>query len=241
MTWLIVLLVGLGAGTLAGIVGFGGTTILLPILTLQFGPKAAVPIMAIASILGNFARVMVWWREVRWSAVAAYSATAIPAAWLGAHTMLQLDPRTLELALGLFFLAMIPIRRWFAAGGLKVSLAGLVMAGAVIGFLTGIVANTGPINTPFFLAHGLTKGGFIGTEAMSSLAMFSSKVTAFRNFGALPLTTIASGMIVGASLMAGTYLSKRFLMRINENTFTGLMDVILLIAGIAMIIGALQA
>ena len=241
MTWLLVLAIGLLAGTLSGLVGFGGTTILLPILTFVFGPKAAVPIMAIAAILGNLSRVAVWWSSIRWPAVLAYSVAATPAAWLGAHTMLALDPRTLELALGLFFMAMIPLRRWLAASGFAIGLAGLAMAGGAIGFLTGIVANTGPINTPFFLAHGLAKGAFVGTEAMSSLTMFTSKALAFRAFGALPWSLVVNGLIVGSSLMAGAYIAKRFMHRMSENAFRDMMDVLLLVAGGAMVIGALGA
>ena len=36
---------------------------------------------------------MVWWRDVDWRACAAYSATGIPAAALGARTLLALPPR----------------------------------------------------------------------------------------------------------------------------------------------------
>ena len=60
--------------------------------------------------------------------------------------------------LGLFFIAMIPARRWFAAQNFKLGLGHLALAGAAIGFLTGIVATTGPINAPFFLAYWLVKG-----------------------------------------------------------------------------------
>ncbi len=239
MIWLLVLGIGLFAGTLAGIIGFGGTTILLPILTYTFGPENAVPIMAIASIMGNLSRVTAWWREIDWRAVAAFSAMAIPAAWLGARTMVALDPRTLELCLGVFFIAMIPMRRWFLGTGFKVSLPVLAMAGGGVGYVTGIVSNTGPINTPFFLAYGLTKGAFVGTEAMSSLSMFASKVAAFRVFGAMPNETILKGLIVGSSLMIGTYIAKRFMRRINENMFKGLMDILLGVSGTAMIIGAI--
>lgn len=238
LAWLLVLAIGLGAGTLAGIIGFGGSTILLPVLTLVFGPKAAVPIMAIAAILGNLSRVAVWWREIRWSAAFAFSATAMPMAWLGARTMIALDPTVLELCLGVFFIAMIPLRRWLERRGFSVSLGGLALAGAAVGYLTGIVANTGPINTPFFLAHGLVRGSFVGTEAMSSLSMFSSKVAAFRAFGALPAELILSGIIVGTSLMLGAYLAKRFMGRINAKAFNGLMDGLLLVTGAAMIVGA---
>ncbi|MGE0768809.1 MAG: sulfite exporter TauE/SafE family protein [Hyphomicrobiaceae bacterium] len=239
IAWLLVLGIGLAAGTLAGVIGFGGSTILLPVLTLVFGPKAAVPIMAIAAILGNLSRVAVWWREIRWSAALAYSVGAMPMAWLGARTMLAMNPTVLELFLGIFFIAMIPLRRWLERSGFSIGLCGLAMAGAGVGYLTGIVANTGPINTPFFLAHGLVRGGFVGTEALSSLSMYGTKVTAFRLFGALPAELIINGVIVGTSLMLGAYLAKRLMVRLGGDAFRGLMDGLLLVTGASMIVGAI--
>ncbi len=232
------MLTGLGAGTLAGIIGFGGTTILMPILVLSFGPKAAVPIMAIASILGNLSRIAVWMSVINWRTVAAYCVTAIPGAALGARVMVELNPIILDAILGVFFIAMVPLRRWFAQKGWAISYLGMAVVGGVIGFLTGIVANTGPINTPFFLAHGLTKGAFIGTEALSSLAMFTSKSITFRELGALPNEIVINGLIVGSSLMAGSWIAKRFLIHMDERRFHGLMDVLLFVAGGAMLVGA---
>jgi len=46
-----------------------------------------------------------------WRAVAAYAITGVPAAALGARTLLVLPPRLIECALGIFFLLMIPARR----------------------------------------------------------------------------------------------------------------------------------
>ena len=46
---------------------------LVPVLVWQFGPKEAVPIMAVAAIIGNLSRILAWWREVDWRATAAYS------------------------------------------------------------------------------------------------------------------------------------------------------------------------
>ena len=238
MSWLFVLLTGLVAGTLGGIVGFGGSTILLPVLALTFGAKAAVPIMAVAAMVGNLSRVAIWWREINWRAAAAFSVAAIPGAWLGAMTMLAIDAVLLEFCLGVFFIAMIPLRRWFTSHGFTIGLAGLALAGCGIGFLTGIVSGTGPINTPFFLAHGLARGAFIGTEAMSSVAMFSTKVAAFHAFGALPRDIVVSGLLVGSTLMIGAYLGKRLLMRLADASFRNLMDMVLLVAGLAMIASA---
>lgn len=241
MMWLAILIIGLAAGTVGGIVGFGGSTILMPVLALAFGPKEAVPIMAIAGVLANISRVLVWWREVDWRAAAVYCATGIPFAALGARTLLALDPRVIEVVLGVFFLAMIPARRWLLNRGVTVGLRGLALAGAGVGYLSGLVASTGPLNTPFFLAYGLTKGAFVSTEAVGSLGVFGTKTLVFHTFGALPLDTIARGLIVGSSMMGGAWLAKRFLAHVEAAQFRLLMDVAMAAAGLTLLWSALSA
>jgi hypothetical protein len=239
MIWLAVLALGLIAGTLSGIVGFGASIVLMPILMLAFGPQEAVPMMAIAAMLANLSRVMVWWREVDWRANAYYCATAVPFAALGARTLLALDPRLVEGFLGGLFLAMIPARRWLFARGLRIKAWHLTLVGAGIGFLSGLVASTGPINTPFFLAYGLVKGAYLATEALGSMAIGITKAIVFRSFDALPLETVGRGLVVGASLMAGSRLAKGFVLRLDANRFRLLMDVLLAGAGLVLLWGAI--
>ena len=66
MDYLLVLALGLVAGTLGGIVGFGTSIMLMPALVLVYGPKQAVPIMAVGSSMANASRVAAWWRDVDW-------------------------------------------------------------------------------------------------------------------------------------------------------------------------------
>ena len=73
MNLLIILAVGLVAGTISGIVGTGSSIMLMPVLVYQYGPKQAVPIMAIAAVMANLSRILAWWREVDWRACAAPS------------------------------------------------------------------------------------------------------------------------------------------------------------------------
>jgi uncharacterized membrane protein YfcA len=238
MIWLVVLALGLVAGTLSGIVGFGSSIMLMPALMLIFGPVEAVPIMAIAAMLANFSRVVVWWHEVDWRANAYYCATAIPAAALGARTLLILDPRIVEGILGAMFLLMIPGRRWLLARGLRIEAWHLALVGAGVGFLSGMVASTGPINTPFFLAYGLVKGAYLSTEALGSMAIGLTKAIVFQRFNALPLETAARGLIVGGSLMIGSRLAKGFVLRLDAHQFVVLMDCLLAGAGLVLLWGA---
>jgi len=240
MTYLLVLSVGLVAGIISGIVGFGSSIMLMPVLVITFGPREAVPIMAVAAIMANASRVAVWWREVDWRAVGVYALAGVPAAALGARTLLVLPPRIVEASLAVFFIAMIPIRHWLSVHNFRLKLWQLAVVGACIGFLTGIVVSTGPVNAPFFLAYGLTKGAFLGTEAMSSLTVYVSKSLVFRSFGALPIEAITQGLIIGCSLMAGSYIAKSFVLKMDAAKFRLLMDALLLISGLTMLWTALK-
>jgi uncharacterized membrane protein YfcA len=235
LSYLLVCGVGLAAGLLSGVVGTGSSIMLLPVLVYAFGPKQAVPIMAVAAIMSNLAKVMAWRREVDWRAFAAYSAGGIPAAALGARTLLVLPAHAVDVALGAFFLAMIPARRWFKAHNFHIRLWQLALAGAAIGFITGIVVSTGPLSVPAFLAYGLTRGAFLSTEAMSSLVLYVAKVSTFRAFGALPLTVIVQGLIAGASLMAGAFAGKAVVLRMSTDRFEHVLDAMLLVAGCALL------
>ncbi len=235
-----ILLTGFAAGCISGVIGTGSSLMLLPVLVHSFGPKQAVPIMAIAALMANLSRVLAWWREVDWRAVAAYAITGVPAAALGARTLLALPPRIIEVSLGLFFLAMIPVRHLLVRLQWKARLWHLALAGAVIGFLTGIVLSTGPLSVPVFLAYGLVKGAFLATEAASSLFIYISKVLTFREFGALPVEILLQGLIVGASLMAGTFAGKALVLRMSAAAHGYVLDGLLLCSGLALLWTALS-
>ena len=240
MAYALVLAVGTFAGLVSGIVGTGATIILLPVLVIAFGPQSAIPIMAIVALMSNFAKITSWWRDIDWRATAAYALGGIPGAALGARTMLSLPPRVVDIALGGFFLIMIPGRRWLAARSYRIGPWMLVPAGLAIGFLTGIVVSTGPITVPLFSAYGLVKGGFIATEAAASLAVYISKAVTFRSFGALPTDIILKGLITGSSVMAGTYGAKLVVERLSIATFQRLLDGVMLISGVALIWAAVR-
>jgi len=233
--YIYVLVIGVIAGIVSGIIGTGSSIMLLPVLILTYGPKQAVPIMAIAAILANVSRVWAWWRELDWRAFMAYSITGVPAAALGASTLWVLPSSWVNIGLGLFFLAIIPIRHLLASKSINLALWQLSLAGAVIGFLTGVVLSTGPLSVPAFAGYGLVKGAFLATEAASSLAIYISKVATFGGLGALSFTIIIQGIIVGSSLMLGTWASKLVVRKMNVAVFRYMLDILLLVSGVSMI------
>jgi len=233
-----VLVIALIAGAFSGVVGTGSSLMLLPVLVQSYGPKAAMPIMAMAAIIGNLSRVMVWFKQIDWRATFAYGLPGIPGAALGAHTLLALPSWVIDATLGLFFWFMIPIRRKLRQVQYQMSLWQLGLCGIVIGFLTGLVLSTGPLSIPVFTAYGLSGGAFLGTDGATSVLLYLSKVSTFAAQDALPMQTALQGLLVGAGIMVGTFASKPLVLKLSPKAFAVMVDALLLISGGALLYSA---
>ncbi|GAA3726191.1 sulfite exporter TauE/SafE family protein [Streptomyces tremellae] len=229
-------LLALAAGVLSGVVGTGSSLILLPVLVVLYGPRVAVPVMAIASLFGNTGRVIAWWREIRWRPVLAYALTGVPGAVLGAHTLLTIPPAAVDISLAVFFLAMIPLRRLLRRSRLRVRLWHMAAAGALVGFLTGLVLSTGPLSVPVFTGYGMSGGAFLGSEAASALLLYAGKLATFGGAGVLAPAVVARGLVIGTALLAGSLLAKRLVRRLRPRTFDLLIDAVLVTGAAGMLL-----
>ena len=231
---------GLLAGIFGGVIGFGTAIILMPALVYFYGPVQSIPVMAIISIVANVSRIFLWWRLIDWRVCFVYSLTAIPAVDLGANTIVALNATLVQVILGTFLILLIPIRRWMRQQNFVLHLWHMAFVGAFIGYLTGIVATTGAINTPFFLAYGLSKGTFLGTEAASTLSILFAKGIVFHGLGLLDSTAIIQGLLIGSSVLVGSIFSKRIILTLSERQFLRLMELVMLISGVLIIVMAFK-
>ena len=226
---------GLGAGVLGGVIGFGTTIILMPALVYFYGPIQAIPVIALVATVANLSRIFLWWSVINWKVCFVYSVTAIPAVILGVNTLVILNDRLIEITLGLFLILLIPIRRWMRQKNFYLKLWQMSLVGAGIGYLTGIVATTGAINTPFFLAVGLSKGAFLGTEAASTLSILFTKGITFHQLGFLNATAMIQGLLIGSCVLVGSIFSKKIVLALPEKKFLLLMELVMLISGASIL------
>lgn len=226
---------GLAAGVLGGVIGFGTTIILMPALVYFYGPIQAIPVVALVATVANLSRIFLWWSVINWKVCFVYSLTAIPAVILGVNTLVTLNDRLVEITLGIFLILLIPIRRWMRNQNFYLKLWQMSLVGAGIGFLTGVVATTGAINTPFFLAYGLTKGAFLGTEAASTLSILFTKGITFHQLGYLNNTALIQGLLIGSCVLVGAIFSKRIVLALPEKRFLLLMELVMLVSGVSIL------
>ncbi|GLZ01260.1 sulfite exporter TauE/SafE family protein [Actinoplanes sp. NBRC 103695] len=234
------LVLALIAGVLSGVVGTGSSLVLLPVLLWAYGPRVAVPVMGIAAVMGNLGRVVVWWRHIAWKPTVAYAAPGVPAAVLGAHTLLTIPEQVADGAIATFFLAMIAARRSGAVAHWRFRLWHLALGGAAVGFLTGILFSTGPISVPIFTAYGLSGGAFLGSEAASSLLLYAGKLATFGFADALSPAIVMRGVLIGSALLIGSVVARRVVERIGTHTHEILIDIVLAAGAATMVLAILR-
>lgn len=228
---LIAALTAFAAATLAGVTGFGGAAVLLPVLVAFFGVRAAIPILTVAQLIGNGSRVWFNRREVDWKLVGWFAIGAVPCGVIGGLLFSAAPVRLLLRLVGVFLLGMVVWRRARPGTFPRLPRRGFTFLGAGTAFLSALVGSVGPILAPFFLAIGLVKGAYIGTEAFATVVMHLAKLGAYRAGDLLPWTSVADGLAFGPMMIAGSWTGKRIVDRIPERVFIAIIEVTMAVAG----------
>lgn len=240
MSVLTVLAVGVaafGAATVAGVSGFGGAVVLLPVLVWALGARDAVVVLTVAQLAGNGSRVAFNRRELDRAVLARFALGAVPAAVLGGFVFAAVPASALTRLLGGFLLASVAWRHIRQRTPRRPPLASFPFIGALAGLLSAVLGTVGPLLAPFFLAYGLLKGAYIGTEAACAVVMHTTKVIAYGGAGVLSGAAAVAGLALAPAMVAGSFAGRRLLNRVCEHTFVVLIEGTLVVSGSLLLVG----
>jgi uncharacterized protein len=236
LRWCVLLLAALVASTLAAVTGFGGAAVLLPVLVAAFGMRDAVPILTVAQLIGNGSRVWFNRNELNWKVVGWFALGGVPLALAGGYLFAVAPLHALTRMLGVFLLLIVLLRHarphWSRTFPTPV-FAGI---GAGSSLLSALMGSVGPLMAPFFLAYGLVKGAYIGTEALSTVVMHVTKLIAYRQAAVLSGMDALIGLALGPVMVFGSFLGKRVLDRLPEKVFVLMIEFVLLAAGVMFLL-----
>jgi uncharacterized protein len=228
----IVLLVSFIAATLAGVTGFGGAAVLLPVLVATFGVREAIPVLTIAQLAGNGSRVWFNRHELDWRVVGWFALGGVPTALLGGFFFAKAPLGALTRLLGAFLIAIVIWRHLRPDLMWRPPLRAFALIGAVSSFLSALLGSVGPLMAPFFLAYGLVKNAYIGTEALATVTMHVVKLVAYRSANVLPLHAVIVGLFLGPTMVLGSFTGKHIVQRLSPKIFVLLIEVTLVVAGV---------
>lgn len=206
----------------------------LPVLVATYGVKASVPILSVSVLLGNAARVYFNRGELNLKLVALFSLGAIPFAIFGSFVYVSLPDFWIKKAIGIFLITTVILRH--IHGDFKLTKTWIFTPlGALTGFLSALMGGVGPVSSPFFLAYGLTKEAFIGTEALCAVGMHVVKTITYQRLGVLDSRGLILGFGFGIVMMGGSYVAKKILEKLPREKFLVLVEVMLTVIGVTML------
>jgi uncharacterized membrane protein YfcA len=129
-------------------------------------------------------------------------------------------PEVLTRLLGAFLLAVVAWRRLRPSPPTRRAPVWFFPLGVGFGLLNGLVSGIGPLMAPFFLAHGLVKGSYIGTDALLTVFMQGTKLAVLGKAGFLTTPVWLYGALLVPCMFAGALLGKQLLDRLPAWVFT---------------------
>jgi len=227
------------AGLTQGLTGFGFSLVTVPVVVIILGPKTAVPVIMLLSLVLN---VMLYAQSRKWSdtrRIRPLIIAGIASVPLGALLLVMLDPSVLKLVVGCaifgFALAsLLGFRR-----EVRNERLGFVGVGLVSGTLNGAISTSGPPVILFLANQGVTKRTF-----RASLVTYFL----FLNLAALPVYLIGglmsvrivklAGLLVGPMLL-GAWSGSRLVGAVPEKAFRSTTLAIVLATGVLAVLSSL--
>ena len=235
-TLLLASLAAFGLALLSAVAGFGGGVLLLPVFTALFGLRVAVPMLTVTQLSSNGSRVWFNRGELRWSLIGWFALGAVPCAVAGGLLLAHAPLAPLKRLLGVFLIGVVLWRRWQRRPRRPAD-STFAAVGAVSGLGSALLGSIGPLTAPFFLAVGLTRAAYVGTEAASALVMHLTKITVYGAGDLITREVLLYGIGLTPATLLGSWAGKKIVGRISDRVFVLLVEIGLIVAGVLFLIG----
>ncbi len=222
------------AAAISGAAGFGGALLLLPLLLRIIGTTMAVPVLTLAQLIGNLSRVFIGFRQIHWKPVVVFVAGAIPAAMLGAWSFAVVPKNVVTRIIGIAIIIFV-VLKYFKLLQFKPGNITMLLGGALVGLLSGLVGSAGPLGAAIFLSLNLNPITYIASEAVTATAMHIVKTMVYQKYIGIGLKEITIGLFMGTAMVLGTWAGKKFIENMPKEKFVKFVGVLLCLVGLQMV------
>jgi uncharacterized membrane protein YfcA len=230
--------VGVLAGAVAAVSGFGIGSLLTPVLALGVGTKLAVAAVAIPHAVGTAQRFWLLRRDVDWRVVGSFGVTSALGGLAGALLQARASSRALEIVFGTLLLlaGITELTGWMRR--IEWGRTAAWIAGALSGALGGLVGNQGGIRTAAMLGYDVPKESFVATATAIALFVDAARLPVYVVTQGQEIAKIwAPVLIATGGVIIGTLLGARILSRLSQEVFRRVVALLLLGLGVYMLVG----
>ncbi len=221
----------------ATVVGFGTSTMLIPLAVLFFDIKKAIVMVAFFHLFANISRISLFKDHIHWRLIPIYGLPLLVSCFLGAWLLQYLPSDTLRFAFGIFLVLYALVSFYGSRLTMRPGNVAAICGGLASGVLSGLLGMGGAVRVAFLQVFGLQRDSFIATNAGLALMADMIRIPVYLTTGVMnphredflliPL------MVVVAYL--GTLLGRRLAKNIPEDRFRHVVLTALLLAGLNFI------
>ncbi len=232
-----VFIVGVLAGGVATVSGFGIGSLLTPLLALKVGTGLAVAGVSIAHFLGTALRFWLWKQHINKKVLFTFGLTSAVGGLLGAllHNVFANVILTIIFGCLLVFAGISGITglsdKWRLNG------PGAWTAGALSGMFGGLVGNQGGIRSAAMFGFDLKGKEFVATATGIALAVDVARMPVYLVSQGKDLVAIGALVaIASAGVLLGTEIGVGLFRRIPEALFKKIVSGIIFLVGLFVLI-----
>lgn len=234
----VVAAVGLIAGAIASVAGFGIGSLLTPTLAFEYGVRLAVAAVSVPHFLGTALRFWLIRRQVDRKVLASFGVMSAAGGLAGALLHSVFSSPILGRVLGAVLVMAALGELTGSSGKVRFSGAAAWVAGAVSGVLGGLVGNQGGVRSAALLNFGLPRDAFIATATAIALAVDAARMPVYFALMSGEVAQIWPVVLVSAAaVLVGTVAGRRMLARIPEPVFRRVVAAVILALGVALLAG----
>lgn len=225
---------------ISGLGGFGGSFIIVIVMTPVVGAKAVIPLIAVYAICANLSRVFICRQTVAWKEAVQFTLASLPGIYLGARFLKEIPDAAFLGFMGAVLILILPTRRYMKRRSFEPGIRTIVFLGLAFGFMSGTAAGSGMLVIAFFNSIGLSGPLLLGTDAVIGLANALTRSGTFYGMGLLTYDLILLGLFMGAITLPGTWVASRLVRRMGARVHDKLIEALIAVSGLIFIAQAVS-
>lgn len=226
--------IGLIGGLMHGFTGWGGAMVMMPLMSVMYGPVQSLGIILIGGMLVS-AQLFPWaLRRADWQELKPLLVSIVFAIPFGAYLLFHLEPALVIRIIGILIIAsaLLQLSGWSYKGPRGTLPA--ASAGAVCGFINGFSGLGGAPLVLYVLSKPvsseLQRATLIIAVTVISFCVFVAVVSG----GGMGAQSLARGVIIAPIQMAGAWLGAKLFQVLPSEVFKKFSLIMLIVLGVSV-------
>lgn len=225
------------AGTVGG---FGSSVFFVPVANFFFDFESVLGITALFHLASNLSKLGLFRGGVDKGLLLNLGVPSVLFAILGGLATQYVATRWLELALSVFLACLSGWMLWRPDWVMRATKRNAVLGGALSGGMAGLVGTGGAVRGVALAAFDLPKEVFVATSAAIDMGIDLSRAVVYWRNGFIHAHDLVYVPMLALVALLGTWLGKRLLARLSQQTFRRIALVLVLAISLVTFYGAMQ-